>query len=1793
MILKYRELVANIKASNVDIGDTGIKFYTEDDGTAAIGIAIKHNKTPYDLTANKMTPQLHLFLQDGSIILNEPLKIISGEKGLIEYQVTEKVIKHVGKAFAKLILQGEPNDQGISESVHALNFRFEILNSGIEEAIEKVIDVKLLSEIFEDFALSHPEFMTGLQRNVYTIREGYWYLDGVNTNILADVSKFKHTHPISEVTDLQNILDGKASQSHVLDAASHVSPTDRKMWDSKISQTSADARYVQQTNAFTQAQADGIYLKKTDQLNLGEYTKTTDADNKYALKSHVHSTSEISDFSVEMAKKADKVHNHDGVYSKAGDSYTKVESDGKYATKSHTHQISDVTNLQSSLDAKASKAEVTAGDELTKLYVQSRGENLVTNGTGLLGTNTNFTATTFKQDEVKVGGGSFYTNSTTVNASGNSFTSDEYIPVDTSKTYQLSVWSKTKNNASTNNFIGIACYDIDKLAIDPSHYAKEGAGIVRLTQPLKKGDTKIYVDDISPWLDPAFAWQTNSQYKGLVVWGYKNSKGYTYPEGTYSRLQQQGIASIDSVNKIITLSAPFSHDNPNATDKIFPIGHGLSRSKNGSSYNYILASAKIPSTWTKYNGIFSGETDLIVDSNFRMGSAYIRPIFIQNRNAIEETWISGLEFKEVDPNNYALAGHNHDLTYIKKTDGQTYKTFLDTGEALAVATVDFNNPEATLTNSGFYFNSAGTNQPSGEATMGFINYYKRNTQSFIEYKPYTSNNIYLKSKTNGTWGSWTKLNGADLTNYYTKSETYSKTEIDAKIATGGSGGTTDLSAYSTTAQADAKYAVKTHSHAIADVTNLQSTLDGKAPISHTHTIANITNLQSTLDGKLTKTVADGLYAPIGSGSGGTVVVGGNVINANKRWGFVGDGTTDNYQAFKDMLTFVNSAAGQGAEIEWDGTYNGQQAQYRVDRYVTISNIDAAYASGSPTHMIWNAKNIKLKTNGAKFINMPMNGFTKTKAFTAGDGSWHYAKEEPITLFNFENCDGVIADSIFVDGENHKIKYAIGFTSKENDNPRWTDNKPLAEGRGHGVVFAGSKNVHIENIKSINQAVDGVAIAFSADYGTMVVNQTTSFNIINLVATGNGRLGVSGLGCHGGEITNLVAEYNGTNKNADGHYIYFSPAGGIDVEPHHSPIAMDNNSPTSYKVEDWNGSMAIKNARIRYNSGTQIACTSTLLTRSVIFERCVVRPPKNRTGDHQLIQSSLQNCRFIDMDVDGKLSDGALSRVMFYGAGYVSESTGVITGQAANVWSEIKGGKWANIEPWVNTDGNTTYNEIPTGQYGLHNIVFADLVMENVRFTLRTIRRFVFRNVVMNYPSDSAITKLYMWNANMKDVVMLNRKSSNITLDLGAGDSQSNFENLRITTGRFDWVSGTKKYKTATIGSESLDVYDYTRAMEYMLTNGATGGTPSTPPSDTTPPNAPTVNTVYTNSTTITGTAEANSTITLTGGFSGTTTANSSGSWSIIASNLTAGQTITVKAKDSAGNISTGTTVTIQAVPSSDIIAPKIIIAAPQGEYMYVWADEAGTVIMTYPDGTKTEAPTSYNGTDHVRDITYKSGAPSGTYKLQIKDAAGNLSNIVTFTNVVPNVTAKDGYTITGNMTIDVSDGGTTPPTTENLWPATSFNFTNKTIPQLGGSGSKYAMNSVYTISNNEAQPLNMTGSGDTVTINATASTSKYGFFTLSPNTQYTLRIKASDTIANASDLVTMLGGDYIWPNPNVKDITFTTDSNGKWGYDFNGVTYGNADATKGLFHRANGGKNSTTTYKIWLNKGATSTATWS
>ena len=87
-----------------------------------------------------MRPLLNLYMQDGSIFEDEKVEIVMAEQGIIQYNIPPNVIKHVGKVNAKLFLVNE------NESVHAVNFSFNIKDSGIEEPVRKELSFSLVDE---------------------------------------------------------------------------------------------------------------------------------------------------------------------------------------------------------------------------------------------------------------------------------------------------------------------------------------------------------------------------------------------------------------------------------------------------------------------------------------------------------------------------------------------------------------------------------------------------------------------------------------------------------------------------------------------------------------------------------------------------------------------------------------------------------------------------------------------------------------------------------------------------------------------------------------------------------------------------------------------------------------------------------------------------------------------------------------------------------------------------------------------------------------------------------------------------------------------------------------------------------------------------------------------------------------------------------------------------------------------------------------------------------------------------------------------------------------------------------------------------------------------------------------------------------------------------------------------------------------------------------------------------------------------------------------------------------------
>ena len=141
-VYKNKDIQADINERGVELGNINVNFYTEDNGTASIRIKIRNQQgVPINFNNTDMQPRLDLYAKDGSIFTKEPVEIILPEQGLIQYKVSNYVIRHEGKMDCKLFLEN-----GV-ESVHVANFYFIIKDSGVTGAVGKEIKIDILQDM--------------------------------------------------------------------------------------------------------------------------------------------------------------------------------------------------------------------------------------------------------------------------------------------------------------------------------------------------------------------------------------------------------------------------------------------------------------------------------------------------------------------------------------------------------------------------------------------------------------------------------------------------------------------------------------------------------------------------------------------------------------------------------------------------------------------------------------------------------------------------------------------------------------------------------------------------------------------------------------------------------------------------------------------------------------------------------------------------------------------------------------------------------------------------------------------------------------------------------------------------------------------------------------------------------------------------------------------------------------------------------------------------------------------------------------------------------------------------------------------------------------------------------------------------------------------------------------------------------------------------------------------------------------------------------------------------------------
>ena len=285
-------------------------------------------------------------------------------------------------------------------------------------------------------------------------------------------------------------------------------------------------------------------------------------------------------------------------------------------------------------------------------------QNLIDNGFGEYKDTTNFSSTMVNLPNEKIKGG---VSSFSASYKGGVLSDKQlsYMVVDVNKKYELSAYVKP-NSTDLKIYSGLIEYDIDNKIIYMENVLYVDGTTTYLTKDLKKGDTVVYLNDVSKFE----ATSTTSNYKlGFIVWDYKDSAGNLYGPETYSKKVYSSLYTYDNVDKTnntITLKTPWNRNTISAGTK-------LSQSNAGNTYNYgLYFTPNLADTEWKYRhiaiqGVFEKD---VRNDKFRNPTKYVSWFIMPNYSSVEGggVKIANLIFAESDKYNKEftvdMAGHD-------------------------------------------------------------------------------------------------------------------------------------------------------------------------------------------------------------------------------------------------------------------------------------------------------------------------------------------------------------------------------------------------------------------------------------------------------------------------------------------------------------------------------------------------------------------------------------------------------------------------------------------------------------------------------------------------------------------------------------------------------------------------------------------------------------------------------------------------------------------------------------------------------------------------------------------------------------------------------------------------------------------------------------------------------------------------------------------------------------------------------------------------------------------------------
>ena len=253
--------------------------------------------------------------------------------------------------------------------------------------------------------------------------------------------------------------------------------------------------------------------------------------------------------------------------------------------------------------------------------------NLFTNGNFEFGTTQNFGKTL---ETVDPHSGSYYITQDHYHG----WQSGEFVPVDTSQEYQMSIWVKTFNRSAAGSLagghIGFACYDKDKNFIDLRNCG--GVGNTTLTRTANPGDTKIYIQSSSEWMTgDVTGYSVGTR---AVLFFPSSHPEYNLPYH-YTRLgfgdyyvYYNSLTQVSANEWELTLSSVL----PNMGYAL-PAGTPISRGLHGGTYNYAFGNPNYPEAWTNYKTTIPAGVEVRnSDRRFRPKTKFIKFLILGNYN---------------------------------------------------------------------------------------------------------------------------------------------------------------------------------------------------------------------------------------------------------------------------------------------------------------------------------------------------------------------------------------------------------------------------------------------------------------------------------------------------------------------------------------------------------------------------------------------------------------------------------------------------------------------------------------------------------------------------------------------------------------------------------------------------------------------------------------------------------------------------------------------------------------------------------------------------------------------------------------------------------------------------------------------------------------------------------------------------------------------------------------------------------------------------------------------------------